>query len=109
MVIETGSARGGDKLPPHDVEAEEAVIASILVDPDAVLEVLGSNLKPDDFFREQNRWIYETCLALFDRGETITQISVSHDLARRGKIDDTGGPAYLSRLVSTLPTSIGAK
>ncbi len=109
MVIETGPARGGDKLPPHDVEAEEAVIASILVDPDAVLEVLGSNLKPDDFFREQNRWIYETCLALFDRGETITQISVAHDLARRGKIDDTGGPAYLSRLVTTLPTSIGAK
>ena len=65
MVVETGRA---DRLPPHDIEAEEAVIASILVDPEAVLEVLTSSLRPDDFFREQNRWIYETCLALFDRG-----------------------------------------
>jgi replicative DNA helicase len=106
MVVEAGRP---DRLPPHDIEAEEAVIASILVDPDAVLEVLTSALKPDDFFREQNRWVYETCLALFDRGETINQISVAHDLARRGKLDDTGGPAYLSRLVTTLPTSVPAK
>ncbi|MEO6196911.1 MAG: replicative DNA helicase [Dehalococcoidia bacterium] len=106
MVVEAGRA---DRLPPHDIEAEEAVIASILVDPEAVLEVLTSSLRPDDFFREQNRWIYETCLALFDRGETINQISVGHDLSRRGKLDDTGGPAYLSRLVSGLPTSVAAK
>jgi len=109
MVIETGPARGGDRLPPHDVEAEEAVLASVLVDPDAVLEVLSSQLKPDDFFREQNRWIYETCLALFDRSETITQINVAHDLARRGKLEDIGGPAYLSRICASLPTSVGAK
>ena len=106
MVVEAGRA---DRLPPHDIEAEEAVIASILVDPEAVLEVLTSSLRPDDFFREQNRWVYETCLALFDRGETINQISVGHDLSRRGKLDDTGGPAYLSRLVSGLPTSVAAK
>src|SRR5260370_41833829 len=107
MVIETGAARGGDKLPPHDVEAEEAVIASILVDPAAVLEVLGSNLKPDDFFREQNRWIYETCLALFDQGVTITQICDSHVLARTGTISHTGGPATHNRLVPLLLTSSG--
>jgi replicative DNA helicase len=109
MVVEPGSPARGDKLPPHDTDAEEAVIASLLVDPDAVLDVLTSNLKPDDFFREQNRWVYETCLALFERGETINQISVAHDLARRGRLDDVGGPAYLSRLVTTLPTSIAAK
>ena len=98
-----------EKLPPHDRAAEEAVIASILVDPAAALEVLGSDLSPDDFFREQNRWIYESCLALFDRGEPISLVGVTHDLARRGKIDDTGGPAYLSRLTAELSTSIGAQ
>ncbi len=106
MVAETGLR---DRLPPHDTDAEEAVIGSLLIDPEAVLEVLTSALKADDFFREQNRWVYETCLALFDRGETINQISVAHDLARRGKLDDVGGPAYLSRLVTMLPTSIAAK
>ena len=109
MVAERTPPRGGSTLPPHDIEAEEAVIASLLVDPDAVLEVLTSTLRPDDFFREQNRWIYETCLALFDRGESIDQISVAHDLSRRGKLEDTGGPAYLSRLVTNLPTSVAAK
>jgi hypothetical protein len=49
MVVEAGRA---DRLPPHDTSAEEAVLASILVDPDAVLEVLSSNLKPEDFYRE---------------------------------------------------------
>jgi replicative DNA helicase len=106
MVVEAGRA---DRLPPHDIEAEEAVIASLLVDPEAVLEVLTSALTPDDFFREQNKWIYESCLAMFDRGETINQISVAHDLSRRGKLDDTGGPAYLSKLVAALPTSLAAK
>ncbi|MEO8458298.1 MAG: replicative DNA helicase [Chloroflexota bacterium] len=109
MVVEAGQLRGGDRLPPHDVEAEEAVLASVLVDPEAVLEVLGSQLKPDDFFREQNRWVYESFLTMFDRGETITQISVAHDLARRGKLEDIGGPAYLSRITAALPTSVGAK
>jgi replicative DNA helicase len=106
MVVETGRA---DRLPPHDIEAEEAVIASVLIDPEAVIEVLTSSLKAEDFFREQNRWIYETCLALFERGETINQISVAHDLARRGRIEDVGGPAYLSRLVTGLPTSVAAR
>jgi replicative DNA helicase len=106
MVVEAGRA---DRLPPHDIEAEEAVIASLLVDPDAVLEVLTSSLKSDDFFREQNKWVYESCLTLFDRGETINQISVAHDLDRRGRLEDAGGPAYLARLVANLPTSVAAK
>jgi replicative DNA helicase len=106
MVVQAGRA---DRLPPHDVEAEEAVLASIIVNPDAVSEVLTSNLKPEDFFREQNRWIYETCVDLFNRGETIDQITVAHDLERRGKLSDVGGPAYLSRIVTDLPTSMAAR
>jgi len=106
MVVEAGRA---DRLPPHDTSAEEAVLASILVDPDAVLEVLSSNLKPEDFYREQNRWIFEACKDLFDRGETINQITCGHELARRGQLDDAGGVAYLSRIVTYLPTSVGAQ
>ena len=50
MVVET---RGGEKLPPNDIEAEEAVIASILVDPEAIYKV-APRLKAEDFFREKN-------------------------------------------------------
>ncbi|HUF54799.1 MAG TPA: replicative DNA helicase [Dehalococcoidia bacterium] len=108
MVIEAGSARGGEKLPPHDNEAEEAVIASLLVDPEAIFKV-APRLKPEDFFREKNAWVYQACRALWDRSESINQITVAHELDRQGRLADVGGVAYLSRLVTDLPTSVGVE
>ncbi|MGH7898299.1 MAG: replicative DNA helicase, partial [Candidatus Binatia bacterium] len=107
MVVETGT-RGAEKLPPHDIEAEEAIIASLLVDPEAIYKV-APKLRSDDFFREKNAWIYEACRALWDRSESINQITVSHELSRRGKLEDVGGVSYLSRLVTELPTSVGVE
>lgn len=95
-----------ERLPPHDIEAEEAVIASLLVDSEAVLKV-ATLLRPEDFFREKNGWIFDACLALWNRSEVINQITVSHELARRERLEPAGGYAYLSGLVSDLPTTIG--
>src|SRR3970282_862244 len=103
MVVETGRA---EKLPPHDIEAEEAVIASLLVDPEAIYRV-APTLKPEDFFREKNAWAFEACLALWERNQSINQITVSHELARRGRLEEGGGGAHLSRLVAELATSGG--
>ena len=105
MVVETGRA---EKLPPHDIEAEEAVIASLLVDPEAMYKV-APKLHSEDFFREKNAWVYEACRALWDRSESINQITVSHELARQNRLDDVGGVTYLSRLVTELPTSVGVE
>jgi replicative DNA helicase len=95
-----------EKLPPHDVEAEEAVVASLLVDTEAIYRV-APILRPEDFFREKNGWAYEACLALFDRNEAINQVTVAHELARRERLEELGGAAYLSRLVAELPTVVG--
>ncbi|MGD0765042.1 MAG: replicative DNA helicase [Dehalococcoidia bacterium] len=95
-----------DKLPPHDIEAEEAVIASLLVDAEAIYKV-APILRPDDFFREKNAWTYEACLTLFDRNESLNQVTVGHELARRDRLEELGGLAYLSRLVAELGTSVG--
>jgi len=97
-----------DRLPPFDVEAEEAVIASLMVDEDAIYKIQGI-VRPEDFFREQNRWIYEACLALWDRTESINQVTVAHELTRRNLLDDAGGPAFLSQVVTDLPTPIGVE
>jgi replicative DNA helicase len=96
------------KLPPHDIEAEEAVIASLLVDPEAVYKV-APILQPDDFFREKNSWIYEACLAAWERNESLNQVTVGHELARRDRLEEVGGLTYLSRLVTELPTPIGVE
>src|SRR3990172_1040106 len=105
MVVETGRA---ERLPPHDIEAEEAVVASLLVDPEAIYKV-APRLRAEDFFREKNAWIYEACRALWDRSESINQITVAHELARRGRLEDVGGVSYLSQLVTELPTSVGVE
>ncbi len=97
-----------EKLPPFDAEAEEAVLASLLVDEDAIYKVQGL-IRPEDFYREQNRWTYEACLALWERNESINQVTVAHELARQGRLEDAGGPAFLSRIVSELPTPIGVE
>ena len=97
-----------ERLPPHDIEAEEAVIASLLVDSEAIYKV-AAILQPDDFFREKNAWAYEACLALWERNETINEVTVGHELARRDRLEQIGGLAYLSRLVTELPTPIGVE
>jgi len=97
-----------ERLPPHDVEAEEAVLASLLIDAEAVVKVT-TLVRPDDFFREKNAWIFEACLALWNRNEAVNQITVSHELARRERLESAGGHAYLSQLVSDLPTTVGVE
>ncbi|MBI2888129.1 MAG: replicative DNA helicase [Chloroflexi bacterium] len=97
-----------DRLPPHDVEAEEAVLGSLLLDEEVVFK-LASFLRPQDFFREKNRWAFEACLALYDRREPINQITLAHELATADHLEDLGGHAYLSYLVTAVPTSVFAE
>jgi len=97
-----------DRLPPHDIEAEEAVIASLLVDGEALYKV-AAIVQPQDFFREKNAWAYEACVSLWERNEAVNQVTVAHELARRDRLEELGGLAYLSRLVTELPTPIGVE
>jgi replicative DNA helicase len=93
------------KAPPHDTEAEEAVVGSLLIDPDAIYKV-GGRLRDEDFFDETNRFIYQACQSLYQRGDVINQITVAHELLRQGKLEQIGGAAQLSHLISTVPTSV---
>lgn len=97
-----------EKLPPFDAEAEEAVLASLMVDEDAIYKVQGI-VQPEHFLRETNRWTYEACLSLWERGEPINQLTVAHELSRRDRLEEAGGPGFLSRMVTELPTPIGVE
>lgn len=97
-----------ERLPPHDIDAEEAVVASLLVDPEAIYRV-APVVSHEDFFRDRNAWAYEACLALWDRKEAINQVTVGHELARRDRLEEIGGFAYLSRLVAELATPFDAE
>lgn len=94
-----------DNLPPHDIEAEKAVLGSLLIDSEGIFKV-AVFLRPEDFFTPENQWVYEACFSLYQRNEGINQITVAHELAQRGKLEEAGGAAYLSHLVSIVPTSL---
>lgn len=94
-----------EKLPPHDIEAEEAVIGSLLVDPDAIFKI-ATFLVPEDFFDETNQVIYQACLSVHQRNEVVDQITVAHELMRQNRLEQIGGAAYLSHLISITPTPL---
>jgi replicative DNA helicase len=94
-----------EKLPPHDIDAEEAVIGSLLIDGAAVYKVTAL-IQPQDFYSERNSLAYEACLSLYQRNEAINQITVAQELARRERLETCGGAAYLSHLIANCPTSL---
>jgi replicative DNA helicase len=94
-----------DRLPPHDIDAEEATVGSLLIDG-ATISKIESLVQAEDFFSDRNRWIYEACVGLYQRNEAINQITVAQDLSRQEKLEKCGGAAFLSHLISVCPTSL---
>ena len=97
-----------EKLPPHDADAEEAVIGSLLIDGE-VINRIAPLVTVNDFYRERNRWCYEACQSLYHRGEAIDQISVARELSLKERLDEVGGPGYLSHVIAAVPTSVHAE
>ncbi len=93
------------QLDPYDINAEEAVNGSMLIDSKAYLEIANA-LKAEDFYNEANRNVFKACRDLHERGTGIDQVTVAQELDRQRKLDDCGGPAYLAHLISMVPTSL---
>ena len=85
------------KIPPSDIEAEQAVLGSMLTDKDAVISAIEV-LKEDDFYREDNKAIYGAILNLYNRAEPVDIITLKAELVSIGKIDGVGGWEYLATL-----------
>jgi len=96
-----------ERLPPHNLEAEEAVLGSLLIDPDAIYEV-ANFLQPRDFYKAQNKQIYEAILALNERREPLDLLTLTDELRRREQLEEIGGEAVLIGLVNAVPTSVNA-
>lgn len=95
------------KIPPHDLEAEQAIIGSMLTDQDAVISALEV-LHDYDFYREDNRAIFEAIFNLYNRAEPIDIITVKAELEAMGKFEQVGGLEYLAELPEKVPTTANA-
>ena len=93
------------RLPPNDNDAEEAVIGSLLINGTSIFQI-ADFLQPADFYFEQNQWLFEAAVTLYKRDEAINQVTLAQELSRTGKLEQVGGAAKLSYLISVCPTSL---
>jgi replicative DNA helicase len=93
-----------EKLLPQNIEAECGVLGSIIIDPEAILQV-SEFLQPDDFYRDAHRTIYEVILQLFNEREPADFITICDELERRNKLEEVGGASYITSLINQVPTS----
>jgi replicative DNA helicase len=99
-----------DRIPPHNLEAEMAVLGSILVDKN-MLEVVDEILRPGDFYAHVHETIYQALLELFrnDPRGPIDKIVLAEELRRRDALERVGGLPYVSALMDTVQTAASAR
>lgn len=93
-----------ERVPPQNLEAEQAVLGSMLLERDAIATVVEL-IQPTDFYREAHRVIYQAIADLFERGEPVDLISLTDLLRNRGQLDGVGGAAYVGLLLNSVPTA----
>ncbi len=99
-----GNHSFGNRVPPQNLEAEQSVLGAILLDNEAVHEVIEV-LRPEDFYKEANRKIFDAVLSLVDRSEPADLVTLTNELKKDGKLESMGGASYLATLVDAVPTA----
>jgi len=93
-----------EKLLPQNIEAECGVLGSIIIDPEAIVQV-ADFLYPEDFYRDAHRTIYEVILQLYEERAPADFITICDELERRNKLEDVGSAGYITSLINQVPTS----
>jgi len=97
-----------DRIPPSNLEAEMALLGSILVDKE-MMAAVAEIVQPADFYASLHESIYLALYALYERGEPLDKVALAEELRNRGMLDKIGGLAYLNSLMDTVPTAASAE
>jgi replicative DNA helicase len=96
-----------ERMPPHDVAAEQCVLGGMLLSKDAISDVIEV-IRPADHYRPAHQLVHEAILDLYARGEPADAITVANELTRRGELGRIGGAPYLHTLIASVPTAANA-
>ncbi len=109
MSVTELSQRGEEfeRMPPHDVAAEQCVLGGMLLSKDAISDVIEV-IRPTDHYRPAHQLVHEAILDLYARGEPADPITVANELTRRGELTRIGGAPYLHTLIASVPTAANA-
>jgi replicative DNA helicase len=97
-----------DQLAPHSIEAEEAVLGSILLNPEAFFEVLPF-LKAEDYFLVRHGWIWDAMVSLHERRDPIDHLTLISELEQTGRLSEVGGAAYIISLINKTPSALNVE
>ncbi|MDF2947380.1 MAG: replicative helicase [Bacillales bacterium] len=93
-----------DRTPPHNLEAEQAVLGSIFLEPQ-VLITIAEILIPEDFYRAAHQRLFNTMLKVSERSEPVDVVTVTTELSNQNLLEEIGGIPYLQDLVNSVPTA----
>lgn len=93
-----------DRVPPHNVEAEQAVLGAMLIKKEAIAEAIEI-LRPDDFYRDAHRIVFEAMLELFQKNEPVDIVTVTEQLKKNDLLEKAGGIAFITALDNAVPTA----
>lgn len=93
-----------EKTPPHNLDAEQSVLGSLLIEPDSIHRV-AKFLQPEDFYLEPHKLVYQAILDLDEAGEPVDLLTVTEYLRKKGDLDKIGGAAYVAALANAVPTA----
>lgn len=96
------------RIPPHSVESEQSILGSILLDKEAIITVTET-IKPEDFYKEAHKIIYECMMKLNNKNEPIDLITLTEELKKQGHLEDIGGISYITSLSTIVPTTSNVK
>ena len=92
------------RIPPHDIDAEQAVLGALLIDKEAFTSV-SEKIKPEYFYDEKNKCIFECMLILYEERQPIDLLTLTSVLKKKKMFEKVGGSAYISSLTSVVPTA----
>ena len=93
-----------DRIPPQNIEAEQSVLGALLIDANAIEKISGI-IKAEDFYRQDNRIIFEAMVNLHNRNEAVDLVTVTEELRKMGKLDAVGGISAITALSNAVPTA----
>ncbi len=97
-----------ERVPPQNIEAEQAVLGAMLIDKEAIAKVTEI-LTSDDFYREAHRVIFNAMMELYNKNEAVDMVTITEVLKRDNKLEDIGGIAYITSLANVVLTAANVK
>ncbi|MFC4077256.1 replicative DNA helicase [Salinithrix halophila] len=93
-----------DRMPPHNQDAEQAVLGAILIEP-SVLITVTERLQAEDFYRQAHQRLFQVIIDLSEQGEPVDLVTLTSELSDRKLLDEVGGVSYLTELAQAVPTA----